>query len=114
MNLNRLGIEHVLPTWYPYLRDNVRMENTDLEWNYVIPFNPPLREVMTFLYMKPIEQLFAWAPTNFVNDYPKVTSGEILNHITPSNERTERIGMAKEDNPIHQFLADLDRIPFHG
>jgi hypothetical protein len=72
-NLNRLGIEHVLPTWYPYLRDYVRMENTDPEWNYVIPRNPPLAEGMT-----PIEQLFDWAPTNYVNDCSRVTGGEIL------------------------------------
>ena len=113
VTLNRMGIQHVLPTWYPYLRDYVRMENRDPEWIYVIPFNPPLREDMTLLYMKPIEQLFEWAPTNFVNEYPRVTSGMTLNHITPSHERTERIRMAMEDNPIHQFLADLDRIPFH-
>ena len=37
-----------------------------------------------------------------------------LDHITPPHERTERIRMAMEDNPIHQFLADLNRIPFHG
>jgi hypothetical protein len=113
-NLNRLGIEHVLPTWYPYLRDCVQMENTDPEWNYVIPCNPPLAEGMTLLYMKPIKQLFDWAPTNYVNDYPRATSGEILAHITPPNERTERIRLALEDNPIHQFHADLERIPFHG
>ena len=63
--------------------------------------------------MKPLEQLFNWAPTNFVNRYPRVTSGETLTHITPPNERTERIRMTLENNPIHQIHADLDRILFH-
>ena len=31
VTMNRMGIEHVLPTWYPYLRDYVRMENPDPE-----------------------------------------------------------------------------------
>jgi hypothetical protein len=111
--LNSLGMEHVLPTWYPCLKDYVRMENTDSAWNFAMPRNPPLAEGMTLPYMKPLEQLFEGAPTNFVNQYPRVTSGETLNHITPPNERTEIIRMALEDNPIHQFHADLDRIPFH-
>ena len=111
--LTRLSLQHVLPTWYPYLRDYVRMENTDTAWNYAIPRNPPLSESMTLLYMKPLEQLFEWAPTNFVNHYPRVTSGETLIHITSPFEATERIRMALEDNPIHQFHADLERIPFH-
>ena len=55
--LIRLGMEHVLPTWYPYLRDYVWMENTDTAWNYAIPRNPLLAESMTLLYMKPSEQL---------------------------------------------------------
>ena len=87
--LIRVGMEHVLPTWYPYLEDYVQMKNTDPEWNYVIPRHPPLKEGMTLLYMKPLEQLFDWAPTNFVNRYPRVTSGETLDHITPPNERSE-------------------------
>jgi hypothetical protein len=87
---------------------------TDPEWIYVVPFNPPLIERMTFLCMKPIEQLFDWEPTNFVNDFPRVTSGMILAHQTPPNEWTERIRMALKDNPIHQFLVDLERISFHG
>ena len=67
VTLFRMGIQHVLPTWYPNLRDYVRMENPDPEWDYAVPFNPPLNEDMTLLIMKPIEQLFEWAPTNFVN-----------------------------------------------
>ena len=27
--LNSLGMEHVLPTWYPYLSDYIQMENID-------------------------------------------------------------------------------------
>jgi hypothetical protein len=90
------------------------MENKDPGWNHVVPFNPPLIEGITFHYMKPIELFFDWAPTNFVNDYPRVTSGEILAHQTPPNERTDRIRMALKDNPIHRFLADLERIPFYA
>jgi hypothetical protein len=96
-----MGIDHVLPTWYPYLKDYVRMENTDTAWNFAIPRNPPLAECKTLLYVKPLEQLFDWAPTNYVNRYPRVTSGETSIHITPPIERTERIRMALEDNPIH-------------
>ena len=66
------------------------MENTETTWNYAIPRNPPLSESMTLLYMKPLEQLFDWEPTNFVNHYPRVTSGETLIHITSPFERTER------------------------
>jgi hypothetical protein len=101
--LNSLGMEHVLPTWYPYLGDYVLMKNTDTAWNFAIHGNPPLAEGMTLLYMKPLEHLFEWSPTNFVNQYPRVTSGETLDHITPPNERTERTRMTLEDNPIHQF-----------
>ena len=43
VTLIRMGIQHVMPTWYPYLRDYVRMENLVPEWDYVVPFNPPLR-----------------------------------------------------------------------
>ena len=46
------------------------------------------------LYMKPLEQLFDWEPTNFGNRYPRVTSGETLIHITSPIEQTERIRMA--------------------
>ena len=48
VTLIRMGIQHVMPTWYPYLRDYVRMENLDPEWDYVVPFNPPLREGMAW------------------------------------------------------------------
>ena len=113
VTLIRMGIQHVMPTWYPYLRDYVRMKNLVPEWDYVVPFNPPLREGMTLLFMKPIEQLFDWAPTNFINRYPRVTNGMTIDSWTPPNERTERIRMAIEDNPLHQFLADLEMIPFH-
>ena len=89
------------------------MENPDPEWNYAVPFNPPLNEDMTLLYMKPIEQSFAWAPTKFVNEYPNVTNGMTLDSFTPPHERTERIRMAMKDKPIHQFLADLEMIPFY-
>ena len=89
------------------------MENANTAWNFEIPHNPPLAEGMTLLYMKPLEQLFKWAPTNFVNQYPRVTRGETLIHTISPFERTERIRMALVDNPIHQFHADLDRIPFH-
>jgi hypothetical protein len=34
-----------------------------------------------------------------VNEFPRVTSGEILAHQTPPNQRTERVRMALEDNP---------------
>jgi hypothetical protein len=56
------------------------MERTDPEVNYVVPHDSPLQTGATFLYMKPIEQLFDWGPTNFVNGFPRVTSREILAH----------------------------------
>jgi hypothetical protein len=91
-HLSTAGIEHELLTRYLYLTDKVLIEETDLEWNYVVPCenyvvqnSPSLQEGATFLYMKPIEQLFDWAPTNIVIGFPKVTSGEILAHQTPLN-----------------------------
>jgi hypothetical protein len=33
---------------------------------------------------------------------------------TPSHERTERIRMGFDNNSIHQYLADLEQISFHG
>jgi hypothetical protein len=62
------------------------MENTDPEWNYVVPRDPSLQTGATILYMKPIEQLFDWAPTNFVIGFSRATSEEILAHQTPPNE----------------------------
>jgi hypothetical protein len=69
---------------------------------------------VTFLYMKPIEQLFDWVPTFYMKAFPRITDVEIAAHQTPKEKRTEKIRMALEDNPIHQYFADLERIPFHG
>ena len=37
----------------------VRMEESE-ELNYVMPVNPPIRFSGTFLFMKPIEQLYIY------------------------------------------------------
>jgi hypothetical protein len=59
--------------------------------NYVVPNAPPLQVGATFLNMKPIEQLFDWTPTNFVNGIPRVTSGEILANQTPFHGKNKFI-----------------------
>ena len=89
------------------------MEESE-ELYYSPPVIPPLRPNVTFLYMKPIELIFLQGANLFTNYYPQTLWPEIISTATPAIERTEIVRMAFEDNPIHQFHANLEYIDFNG
>jgi hypothetical protein len=64
--------------------------------------------------MKPIELIIQQGANLFTNFYPQTLWPEIISTATPAIERTERIRMAQEDSPIHQFHADLEYLSFNG
>ena len=102
-----------MPTWFELLIYYCLMEESE-ELYYSPPVIPPLRPNVTFLYMKPIELIFLQGANLFTNYYPQTLWPEIISTATPAIERTERVRMALEDNPIHQFHANLEYIDFNG
>ena len=51
--------------------------------------------------MKPVELIFLQGANLFTNYYPQTLWPEIMSTATPAIERTERVRMAREDNPMH-------------
>jgi hypothetical protein len=98
-------------TKYYNLMFYVRMKNRG-ELNYDMPVNPPLIFRCTFLFMKPMEQLFLYNPA------PTLMFSRVLYSKTASisdiNERDEQIRMAQKDKPWIQFHVDLDTICING
>ena len=101
-----------MPTWFELLIYYCLMEDSE-ELYYSPPVIPPLRPNVTFLYMKPIELIFLQGANLFTNYYPQTLWPEIISTATPEIERTERVRMAQEDNPIHQFHANLEYLSFN-
>ena len=101
---------HEIVSWYEMLKFIV-IKKEAVELNYNLP-DTPLSVKCTYLYMKPMEQLFLFdlAPTLM---YPRILWCETDN-ISDEVEREERIRMALEDKPWFQFHADLEIICLHG
>ena len=97
---------HEIVSWYEMLMFKVAMEEAG-ELNYQLPVNPPLYYRCTYLFMKPIEQLFIHG-TALTLMFPRVLLAENDINISDVREREERIRMAQEDKPWFQFHADLD------
>ena len=53
---------HEIVSWYEMLIFKVAMEEKG-EPNYVMPVNPPLYHRCTYLFMKPMEQIFLYEKT---------------------------------------------------
>jgi hypothetical protein len=102
---------HEIVSWYEMLMFKVRMEESG-ELNYVMSDIPPIRFNGTFLYTKPMKQLYLYDLVQTLM-FPRVLYSETEN-ISDVNERNERIRMAHEDKPWFQFHADLDTIRFNG
>ena len=80
---------------------------------YSPPAIPPLRPDVTFVYMKPIELIFQQGANLLTKFYPQPLWPEIISTATPAIERTERVRIAQEDNPIQQFHTDLEYLSFN-
>ena len=102
---------HEIVSWFEMLMFKVRMEERG-ELNYVLPDNSPIHPRCTYLFMKPMEQLFLYETTQTLM-FPRVLYSETAN-ISDVDERDERIRMAQEDKPWFQFHADLDTICIDG
>ena len=76
---------HEIVSWYEMLMFKVRMEEYG-ELNFVMPVNPPIRFNGTFLYMKPIEQLYIYDLVQTLM-FPRVLHSETDDAITDVNER---------------------------
>ena len=103
---------HEIVSWYEMLMFKVAMEEAGV-LNYQLPVNPPLHPRCTYLFMKPMEQLFL-NPTALILMFPRVLIAENDIDISDAIEREERIRMAQEDKPWFQFHADLELISFNG
>ena len=102
---------HEIVSWFEMLMFKEAMEESG-ELNYNLPVNLPLYFRCTYLFMKPMEQLFLYG-TTLTLMFPRVLDAESAN-ISDVRERDERIRMAHEDKPWFQFHGDLETICLNG
>ena len=88
---------HELVSWYEMLMFKVLMEEAGV-LNYNLPVNPPLHYRCTYLFMKPMEQLFL-NPTARTLMFPRVLIAENDINISDEIARKARIRMTQEDKP---------------
>ena len=81
---------HEIVSWYEMLTFQVIMEEEGV-LNYNLPVNPPLHVICTYLYMKPMVQLFIYDLTKTLM-YSRTLWCETDNNISDVREREDESG----------------------
>ena len=95
---------HEIVSWFEMLMFKVAMEEIG-ELSYVLPVSPPLHLRCTYLFLKPMEQLFLYGTTQTLM-FPRVLHSETANISDETKEMNES-GWLRRINHGFNFMQIL-------